>query len=259
MAGDVRLTYAGHSTVLVELDGVRLLTDPVLRERIGLLRRLVPVPPPETTARLDAVLVSHAHWDHLDVPSLARLDRGTLLVVPRGTAGIVAGLGFDRVVELTPGERTAVGPVTVTATPAAHAGSRPPRWRAVALGYLVEGSQRVYFAGDTDLFDGMAAIADGVDVALLPISGWGPTLGRGHLDPERAARAAALVGARHVVPIHWGSIALAGTEGLATRRASAPDDLARAAAELAPRAVVHRVEPGGSVTLRPRGAPSGST
>ena len=101
-----------------------------------------------------------------------------------------------------------VGNVDVVATTAVHDGSRM-RWTEDlgAVGFVVEGSARVYFAGDTDIFDGMRGLAERIDVALLPVWGWGPDVGEGHLDPEGAAKAAALLAPRVAVPIHWGTLA----------------------------------------------------
>jgi L-ascorbate metabolism protein UlaG (beta-lactamase superfamily) len=110
------------------------------------------------------------------------------------------------VLEMRAGDRIEIGALTVRATPADHDTTRLPFGaRAEPLGYVIEGGGRsVYFAGDTDVFDGMVDLAP-VDVALLPIWGWGPTMGPGHMDPTRAARAAALLGARLAIPIHWGT------------------------------------------------------
>jgi L-ascorbate metabolism protein UlaG (beta-lactamase superfamily) len=112
------------------------------------------------------------------------------------------------VIEVAPGGTAEVGGVVVRATTALHSGGRPPgRGRGVpALGYLIEGTRRVYFAGDTDLFPGMADLAPGLDLALLPVWGWGPTIGAGHLDPGGAARALRLLAPRAAVPIHWGTL-----------------------------------------------------
>lgn len=209
MSAPERVTYVGHATVLVELDGVRLLTDPVLRGRVGPLRRHGAPPAPGLTENLDAVLVSHLHHDHADVPSLRRLDRGVPVLAAPGAAEFLAGLGFTAVTELAPGESARVGAVTVIATEADHpAGGRRFERASRAVGFLLEGSRRrLYFAGDTDLFDGMAELGgNGLDLALLPIWGWGTNIGEGHLNPERAARAAALLGPRAVVPIHWGTL-----------------------------------------------------
>jgi L-ascorbate metabolism protein UlaG (beta-lactamase superfamily) len=198
--------YIGHATVLVDLAGVKLLTDPVLRNRVAHLRRAAKVDP--TALRgVDAVLISHIHYDHLDLPSLQRLGRELPVVVPRGAGGLVRRKGGrTSVLELREGERAEIGAVTVRATHADHdTGRMPFGITADPLGFLIEGGGRtVYFAGDTDLFDGMAELGP-VDVALLPIWGWGPTMGPGHLDPVRAAKAAALLGARVAIPIHWGT------------------------------------------------------
>jgi L-ascorbate metabolism protein UlaG (beta-lactamase superfamily) len=183
-----RVTWIGHSTVLIELDGVRLLTDPVLRPRIFHLQRVAP--PPADIGPVDAILVSHAHYDHLDSKSLARFDRATRVIAPKRVRG------FADVVEVAAGDEVAVGAVAVTATPAAHVRG--------SVGFLVAGSARIYFAGDTDLFDGMRELAP-VDVALLPIAGWGPRLPPGHLDAVRAAQALELLRPRIAVPIHWGT------------------------------------------------------
>jgi L-ascorbate metabolism protein UlaG (beta-lactamase superfamily) len=200
------ITYVGHSTVAIDLDGVRFVTDPLLRRRIGHLVRYAG-PVPSVTA--DAVLISHAHQDHLDPPSLARLGRATPLVVPAGVGGLLRRRRFRDVREVRPGDRLPFGPVQVEATAADHDGSRPPtRIKVEAVGYLLRGSRTVYFAGDTGLFPGMARIGDeGIDVALIPIDGWGPKVGIGHLDPAGAAEAVKLLRPRLAVPIHWGTYA----------------------------------------------------
>src|SRR3954452_170505 len=176
---DCRVTYVGHATTVVELDGVRLLTDPILRSRVAHLRRTTAS---VTPAQPDAVLISHGHHDHLDRASLRQLAPETTVVVPRGLGRVVNSLGFREVREVVEGDEVAVGDVRVRATYADHGSWSPGRSRA-ALGYAILGSQRIYFAGDTDLFDAMAGLVPDLDLALIPIWGWGPSLGPGHLDP----------------------------------------------------------------------------
>jgi L-ascorbate metabolism protein UlaG (beta-lactamase superfamily) len=199
--------FVGHSTVLIELDGVRLLTDPVTRARIGPLRRVEPVPRPSTLAGIDAVMISHLHWDHLDFPSLRDLSHRTPLIAPAGAETWLRASGFRHVQGIGVGETLEVGGVRIEAVPALHSGFRPPLGpTAPALGFVLRGSRTVYFAGDTDLFDGMTTLRGAVDLALIPVWGWGPTLGRGlHLDPLRAAEALRRIRPRAAVPIHWGT------------------------------------------------------
>ena len=116
---------------------------------------------------------------------------------------------------------------------------------APSLGFVVSGSRRVYFAGDTDLFDGMATLADSLDVALLPVAGWGSTVGPGHLDPLRAAQALRLLAPRRAVPIHWGTL----SPVTQSTSADPPEAFRRHAAELAPEVEVEILEPGGSLTF----------
>jgi L-ascorbate metabolism protein UlaG (beta-lactamase superfamily) len=229
-SGPLRLTWVGHSTVLIELDGARFLTDPLLRTRVGHLRRLQPVDP-AGLGPLDAVLISHGHYDHLDVPSLRKLDPSTPLVVPRGGASMLRRAGRKSVVEASPGDELELGGIQIRATPAEHKGSGGLR-KGDAIGFLLHGSATVYFAGDTDLFDAMADVAP-VDVALLPVWGWGKTLGEGHLDPRRAATAAGVVGARIAVPIHWGTYRPVHHRP-GTTLTEPPLEFRRAVAELAP-------------------------
>jgi L-ascorbate metabolism protein UlaG (beta-lactamase superfamily) len=238
----------GHATVLLELGGRRLLTDPVLRSRVGHLLRRPPAPDPAALGALDAVLVSHAHHDHLDVASLRALDRRGPLVVPRGCAGLVADLDDVREVEV--GDRIDVAGVSVEALPAEHDGRRHPlAARTPALGFLVD---RVYFAGDTDLFAGMGALAGRVDVALLPVWGWGARLPAGHLDPERAARAVALVEPSVAVPIHWGTLAAVGTQR-GEDPSAPPRAFAAAVQRLAPAVEVRVLAPGERAVMMPPG------
>ncbi len=207
--GSLTVTWGGHATALIELDGVRLLTDPVLNDRVGPLRRIASPVDPELGERIDAVMLSHLHADHAELRSLRRLGAPTIVFAPRGAAGWLARHGVRNVEELSPGEEARLGGVRITATPARHGRRRWPLGvEAEPIGFIAEGSQGLYFAGDTDLFAAMSELAGRVDVALLPIAGWGPTLGPGHLDPARAVQAAALIAARLVVPIHWGTFAL---------------------------------------------------
>jgi len=196
----------GHATTLIEVDGTRLLTDPVLRDRVLHIHRLAPILGFER--RLDAILVSHAHYDHLDLPSLRSLPAGVPVLAPAGVADLLRRRTGHVAIAVAPGDRVRVGSVDVVATTAVHEGSRMRYSRDLgAVGFLVEGGARVYFAGDTDVFDGMRGLAEAIDVALLPVWGWGPDVGPGHLDPEAAARAAALLAPRIAVPIHWGTLA----------------------------------------------------
>jgi L-ascorbate metabolism protein UlaG (beta-lactamase superfamily) len=185
-----RIEYVGHATVQIDLDGVRLLTDPVLRNRVAHLRRSTRVPPGSLRG-IDAVLISHAHYDHLDLPSLEKLGKELPIVVPRGLGGLLRKRRFEAVLEVEVGETLAIGELEIRAVPAVHDRKRGPLGASAdPVGYVVAGSKSVYFAGDTDLFDEMGELGP-VDVGLIPIWGWGPALGGGHLDPKRAAEAAA--------------------------------------------------------------------
>lgn len=247
----MRVTYVGHATVLIEIDGMRLITDPVLRGRVGLLNRHGAPPGPGLTERIDAVLLSHLHHDHADLRSLRRLGRTTSVLAPRGTAKLLRRRGFFAVTELAPGESHRLGALTIRATEAEHSGGRRLFSRASeALGFEVEGSRTIYFAGDTDLFEGMERMHGRLDLALLPVWGWGPNLGPGHLDPERAARAAALLAPKVAVPIHWGTLFPIGLSRLVRHRlVSPPREFELRARELAPQVEVRVLSPGEATSV----------
>jgi L-ascorbate metabolism protein UlaG (beta-lactamase superfamily) len=208
MNSSASLTWVGHATTVIDVGGHRVLTDPLLRRRVAHLRRRVGRPSP-ADADVDLVLISHAHMDHLHVPSLRRVRADAPVVAPRGTARLLARAGRREVIEVVAGDRIEVGSASITVTPAVHPGGRGTHSRIVAepVGYVVEvDGHRTYFAGDTDLFDEMGELGP-VDLALLPIWGWGPSIGVGHLDPDRAVEAAARIAPGLVVPIHWGTFA----------------------------------------------------
>jgi len=246
------LTWVGHGTVLLELDGVRVLSDPLLRDRVVHLQRHAPLPEPHVLQGIDAVLLTHLHRDHLDLPSLRRIGRAVPLVVPRGAGRLLLRRGFDAVREIAPGEELPVGSLSVCATEARHHGGRGVMGaRGPALGYVITGSRRVYHAGDTDLFEGMRAIgAPGLDLALVPIWGWGSRLGPGHLDPLRAAQALELLAPDVAVPIHWGTYAVGPRARKPPAYVRAPlEPFLAAARELAPAVRVVPLEPGGTLSL----------
>lgn len=266
--GADRIVFLGHASALIELDSVRLLTDPLLRSRILHLRRSVAEPDPSLYAAPDAVLISHLHQDHLDLPSLRRLGRQTPLLVPAGAGAWLRRQGFADVRELRVEEQADVGALTIRAVQARHDGRRRPRGpRAPALGYLIRGgrlarpqadepgassfpasgSRVVYFAGDTELFAEMADLSPSLDAALLPVTGWGPTLGPGHMDPLHAARAARLMTPRIAIPIHWGTLR---PIGRARPDFTDPPRLfARHVSELAPNVEVRILAPGQETML----------
>ncbi len=209
------VTYIGHATVLFRLNGVTALTDPLYNERISIYRRYVqPGLPLQELPPLDLILISHSHWDHFDTWTLRRLDRRAVVVVPDGLQGDVRSLGFQDVRGLKHWETTTVGGAEVTAVPARHWGTY--------CGFLIHNGKTVYFAGDTGLFDGMREIGARrrIDLALLPIGAYRPhvaflpILSRKmrsvHMAPEDVPPAAEMLGARLVVPVHWGTFKLTG-------------------------------------------------
>jgi len=206
------VTWLGHATAVAELGRARVLFDPLLRARA---RR---------AGKVDAVLITHSHVDHLNRWSLKAIDRDTHLVVPRGAGPVVADLGFAKLTEVGAGDQLEVGGLEVTAVPTRHDFGR---WRKgdapEALGYVVKGGgATLHHAGDVDFSD--HAVFDdigkrhAIDAALLPIGGMMPVwyyrlrrraLDRGiHIDPDCALDIFERLGARALVPVHWGTLHL---------------------------------------------------
>jgi len=206
------VTWLGHATAVAELGRARVLFDPLLRSRA---RR---------AGKVDAVLITHSHVDHLNRWSLKAIDRDAHLVVPRGARDVVADLGFARLTEVSAGDQLEVGGVEITAVPTRHDFGRWRRGDAPeALGYVVTGSgATLHHAGDVDFSD--HAVFDdigkrhAIDAALLPIGGMMPVwyyrwrrraLDRGvHIDPDCALDIFERLGARALVPVHWGTLNL---------------------------------------------------
>lgn len=246
----MRITYLGHATVLVEIDGVKVITDPLLRPRIvQVLRRVAPAATSGQLAGVDLVLLSHAHHDHLDTGSLRMLDGMPEIALPAPAKAVAETTGLP-VTVVREGDSFSRGDVVVEAVHADHDGRRMPWQRdGTALGYVVRGpSGSVYFAGDTDVFAGMAALTD-IDVALLPVSGWGPRLPTGHMGPDEAAEAVGLIEPRLAIPIHWGTY-----ERVAMRADPARERRARSFVDQVgastPSVRATLLEPGSSVELR---------
>jgi L-ascorbate metabolism protein UlaG (beta-lactamase superfamily) len=251
----MRISWWGHSSVTVSLAGVRILTDPVLTRVAGLSRQCGL--PPALAADADVVVISHLHSDHLHLPSLRRLGNATRLIAPLGAAGVLVRrlpALAERVEEVEPGDVLQVAGIEVRAVPAEHDGRRHPgsRHAGPALSFLFATvAERVWFAGDTGLFDGMRELGP-VDVCLVPVGGWGPTLGPEHLDPAQAAEAVARVGARHAVPLHYATLWPIGLRSLAPglyrRKCLEPGRRFQDALAGSP-ARAHLLQPGSSVQI----------
>ena len=245
-----RLVFLGHSTVLVEMAGTRLLTDPVLGHVLRSLRRRAEAVPAAHLADVDAIFISHAHFDHLDLPSLRAIPGRPQVIVPAGLGHVLQRADLGPVHEVRVGDRLHIGRVDLEIVPAAHGGRRSPWAAADAIGCLVSAGSTVYFAGDTDLFPAMKTMAGRVDVALLPVGGWGPRLGRGHLDPRRAAEAAALIQPTIAVPIHWGTLWPMGMGRVMPHLLQRPPlDFEAAAGKVAPDVKILLTPPGETVPI----------
>ncbi len=251
MVNLLNLTYVGHATVLIELDGVRLLTDPILRSRVMHLRRNTADVDEAWYHNIDAVLVSHMHYDHLDLPSLGMLGKDTRLIVPNGMGPMLQRRGYKQVEELRVDGTALVGSVKLRATRADHDRARfrgGPT--ADTLGFAISGSHTVYFPGDTDLFPEMSGLAANLDVALIPVWGWGPTLGKGHLDPYRAALSLQMLKPKLAIPIHWGTLYPFGMRWLKPGFLfDPPHTFANFAAEQSPEVTVKILQPGEAISF----------
>jgi len=206
------VTWIGHASALVDLGGERVLIDPLGRRRC------------REAGEYQAILITHAHVDHLNRWTLSSLDRSARVVVPRGAAGLVADLGFADVREVEPGDQIAVGRLDIAAVPTRH---DPGRWRKgdgpTCAGYVItRNGLAVHHAGDVDMSD-FSVFEDlgkqyRLDATLLPIGGLLPVwyyrwrkaaLDRGiHIDPDTALAIAQRIGARAMVPVHWGTVHL---------------------------------------------------
>jgi L-ascorbate metabolism protein UlaG (beta-lactamase superfamily) len=257
------VTWWGHSTCTVDDRGVRVLTDPLFCSRLGHLRRRRGPLPDDRAHHADLAVVSHLHADHLHLGSLAHLPRQVPVAVPRGALRAVRGLGRLRdreLVEVAPGDVVRVKDVVVEVVPAEHDGRRwrGSRRRAPALGFVVCGQARTYFAGDTDTSAVVREAVGRCDVALLPVGGWGPTLGAGHLDAARAAGFLAGLDAHHAVPVHFGTMWPIGLGPVRRDRFYRPGaEFAVHAARLGLACSVRELRPGETARLdlpdRPRG------
>jgi L-ascorbate metabolism protein UlaG (beta-lactamase superfamily) len=217
VGGAVGVTWLGHSTVVLRLDGAAVLTDPLLGRRSGPLLRRGPVPRPDQWEDADGVLVSHLHHDHAELSSLDRV-RGVPVLSDVANARWLHRRGVPGAQGLHEGTWHRVGDtgLRVRQVRADHAHRPMPHRPNAAHGHLLLGpSARIWVVGDTGPYEEMAdlpALAGGpLDLALVPIGGWGPRLSAGHLDPEAAARACAAAGVRVAVPVHWGTLYLPGT------------------------------------------------
>jgi L-ascorbate metabolism protein UlaG (beta-lactamase superfamily) len=222
----LRVTWLGHSTLLLEVDGVRVLTDPVWGERVSPVgfagpKRFHPVPVKlAQLPELDAVIVSHDHYDHLDYPTILELAKTDVrFFTSLGVGAHLEGWGIDegRITELDWWESAplAGGRATVTAAPSQHFSGRAPGLRNTTAwsSFAVRGQRHAcFFSGDTGLTTEYASIREKLgpfDVVALEVGAFHPAWGDIHLGPENALKAFELIGGAHFLPVHWGTFNLA--------------------------------------------------
>ena len=243
----MRVTFVGHSTTVIDIGGIRIMTDPFLRSRLGPLERHGPLPDP-AALDVDVIVISHGHPDHFDRWSLEALPGSPRIIVPERLGPRLGG-GALRAQEVHAGDVVRIRGVTITAVPARHWIS-PGAPRAQPLGFVIDGGLRAYFAGDTGRFAAMRDVAGGVDLALLPIWTWGPHLGPGHLGPRSAAEVGQDLAARAIVPIHWGTLYPRHLHRVWGGPLREPGErFARHVRDLAPEIEVHVLQPGQSATI----------
>jgi L-ascorbate metabolism protein UlaG (beta-lactamase superfamily) len=248
----VEVNYVGHATVLIDMGRVRVLTDPILRDRVFFLQRHGPNPALDLLAQRapDVVLLSHLHYDHADLPSLRRLAPKTPVIAPQGSARYLGRWAGVEVQEVVEGDQVQIEDVEIYVLPAEHSwGVSIPRPMTACVSYVIRNQCSVYFAGDTDLFDEMYIIGDdfGLDLALLPVWGFSHRVGTGHLTPLSAAQALTRLRPRVAVPTHWGSFRFVGPNSVwetVDYLNDPPAAFAEHAARLAPQTEVRILQPG---------------
>lgn len=240
------LRWIGHSTIFLKYKGEAVVTDPFFRKRLYHLRRHTEIPMCVDGGNeiSPIVLISHLHQDHLDIPSLRQLSNAATIVVPPGAGKYLSDRLSHDVVELGVGDRLETENLLVLPVEARHGGQRWPGLRAEAQGYVIRAGATIYFAGDTGFFPAMEDVGKehDVGVALLPVWGHGPKLGKHHMSPLDAAKALAFIGADMAVPIHWGTLRPVGVRNHAFL-SSPPQEFLTHASILAPDAVIKVLEP----------------
>jgi len=215
----VRITWIGHSSFLIQIGAQNLLVDPVFSERIAWFfpRYVAPGLRPDELPPIDAVLVSHSHHDHLDLPSIDAIHRDAAAIVPLGLGGHFTKRLFARVIALNWWESTVLGELKITFVPSRH-WSRRTLWdtnRTLWGGFVIESpATKIYFAGDSawcDIFTEVGRRFSELDVALIPIGSYEPQwfMSHNHMNPEEATQAFLDCGARTMVPMHWGTFQIA--------------------------------------------------
>jgi L-ascorbate metabolism protein UlaG (beta-lactamase superfamily) len=259
----VQITYIGHATLLLEIGGARVLTDPNFELSLGrfLARVSAPGIALEALPKLDALLLTHAHADHLSFKSLDRLPRDIPLYAPPAVARWLDRKGYGHAVPIDDGGDVRIGrALRVHAGRATHRGNRYgfDRWRSATNMYLLESDdESVFFAGDTALTTSTHHLVERVlwsrerelDIALLPIGwapAWKPGFRRGHLTGDDALALFATLRARAMLPYHWGTF-----RHVTATAHDAIDRLRASLREHDARERVHVIEPGESLTLGP--------